>query len=239
MINQELELSTMLVELDCLLDTRLSLLSELDDEKLRKVLDMYHKRDIDQFPFYSFNRFKENYDKRDKSVLNNALITPVMFLIQEFVKKTLLQIINSPFHLKPKVIINIHPYELTEEEINDIIKLIVIKTNKECDVEVISRGVDRLTVGYVKENISIMVMYKYYEWIEFHSKNKAFEKLTCPDINLFGPAIYFLPKQPRSDIKEDPFTSMEELAKPLIGLKLFPVEYFSFIKIKPQQQTST
>jgi len=239
MIEKELEFSTMLVELDCLLDTRLSLLSELEDDKLRKVLEMYHKRDIDQFPYYSFNRFKENYDKRNKTILNNALITPVMFLIIEFVKKTLLQIVNSPFHFRPKIIINIHPYDLTEEEINDIIKLIVIKTDKECDVEVINKSIDRITIGYVKENISIMVMYRYYEWLEYHSKNKAFEKLTCPDINLFGPAIYFQPKQPRSDIKEDPFTSMEELAKPLIGLKLFPIEYFSFIKLKPEQQTST
>ena len=230
MINKELKFSTILVDLDSILDTRLGVLSELDDDKLKKVMEMYHTRDIDEFPYYSFNRFKENYDKRDKSILSNSLITPVMFLVIEFVNKTLMQILNSPFHYKPKIIVNVHPYDLSEEEINDIIKLIVLKTDKNCDVEVINKSVGDITVGYVKENISIMVMYEYYKWIEYHSVNKAFTKLTCPDINLFAPAIYFKPKQPRDDNKEDPFSSMEEIVKPLIGLKLFPIEYFSFAK---------
>jgi len=232
-----LEFSTILVELDCLLDTRLGILSELGDDKLQKVISMYHTRDIDEFPYYGFNKFKTNYDKRDKSILVNSLLTPVMGLVTEFVNKTLLQVTNSPFHFQPKVMINIHPYDLTEEEVNNLIQMVVLKTNKRCDVEVVSKNIGDLTIGYVKDNISIMVMYEYYKWIEYHSVSKSFSKLTCPDINLFAPGIYFKPKQLDNSIIQDPINSMEEIAKPLIGLKLFPIEYFSFIK--PNKNKST
>lgn len=231
--------SAMLVELDCLLDTRISILSELEDDKLKEVLYMYHSRDIDSFPHYSFNRFKEAYDKRTREVLKEALVTPIMSLIIEFVDKTLLNLINTPFHQRPKIIINIFPYELKEEEINNIISLIIVKTKGNCTVEVINKNIKELTVGYVKDNIAIMVMYKYYEWIEYHSTIKAFNTITCPEVAMFGPSIYFREKQPNLNIKEDPVRSMEELAKPLIGLKLFPIELFSFIRPNLDKKETT
>ncbi len=221
--------STLLVELDCLLDTRISILSELDDNKLEEVIKQYHNRDIDEFPYYSFDRFKELYDNRDKNILKNALVTPIMDLIIEFVNKTLLQIINSPHHFRPKVIINIYPYDLKEEEIKNIISLIVNKTQQRATIEVINKDIKNLTIGYIKNNISIMVMYKYFEWLEYHCNIKAFEKITCPEVTLFGPSIYFKPKQNNIDIKQDPIKSTEELASPLIGLKLLPISLFSFI----------
>lgn len=229
MVSKELTFSTMLVELDCLLDTRISLLAELDDSKFKDVIKMYHNRDIDEFPYYSFDKFKELYDNRDKSILKNAIVTPIMSLITEFVDKTLLQIINSPFHYQPKIIINIYPYKLSDDEITNIISLIINKTKLRATVEVIDKSIKELTVGYVKDNLSVMVMYKYYEWIEYHCSIKAFKSISCPEVCLFGPSIYFKPKQPNTNIKVDPISSTEELAKPLIGLKLFPINLFSFV----------
>lgn len=241
MLEKDLPFSTMLVELDCLLDTRISILSELDDNKFQEVLKMYHSRDIDSFPYYGFNRFKEKYENRDKSLLKNSLVTPILGLIVEFVNKTLLQILNTPYHHKPKIVINIYPYVLEEEEINNIISIIVVKTNGRCDVEIVNKSLKELTVGYVKNNLSIMVMYDCYKWIEFHSVNKAFEQITCPEVNLFSPAIYFKEKQPNLQLIEEPFKSMEEIAKPLIGLKLFPVSLFSFMMpiIDKKENTTT
>lgn len=231
--------STMLVELDCLLDTRISILSELDDNKFREVISMYHDRDIDSFPHYGFNRFKEEYDKRNRDTLKEALVTPIMSLIEEFVNKTLLNLLNSPFHQRPKIIINIFPYELKEEEINNIINLIVNRIKGNCTVEVVNKSIKELTVGYIKDNIALMVMYKYYEWIEYHCTIKAFDTITCPEVVMFGPSIYFKEKQPNISIKEDPVKSMEEIAKPLIGLKLFPINLFSFILPNVNKQETT
>ena len=230
MDEKDIPYSTLLIELDCLLDTRISILSELDDDKLKEVIKNYHNRDIDEFPYYGFNKFKNLYDNRDKSILKNAIVTPIMGLMVEFVNKTLLQIINTPHHYKPKIIVNIYPYDLKEEEINNIISLIVNKTQQRATVEVINKSIKELTVGYIKNNISIMVMYRYFEWLEYHCNIKAFEKITCPEVALFGPNIYFKPKQNNLDIKQDPIKSTEELAAPLIGLKLFPISLFSFIR---------
>lgn len=56
-------------------------------------------------------------------------------------------------------------------------------------------------------------MYEYHKWLDHFSANKFFEKITCPEVTMFGPAIYF--KKPQQII-DDPFTDMQTLAKPLL-----------------------
>lgn len=228
----EINYSTIMIELDALLDTRLACLAHLEDDKIKEILDKgYHTRTIDEFPGISYDQFKEIYDKRDKSILRNAIVTPMITLLNEFTIKTLKQTLSTPFHYKPKILINIHPYKLDEEDINNIILSIVKYTDGKCDVGVVSMTHSELTIGYVKRNLSILIMYDCYTWLEHHSKTSAWKKMTCPEVTLFAPAIYFKPKTPLPD-NENPFIAMEKLVAIVIGLKLLPVESFSMV-IKP------
>lgn len=225
--------SAILVELDVILDTRMATLNRMGEQAVANALKAgYHDRPFDFFPGVDEAEFKRLYDARDKVTLAQALVTPICQLVREFVAKTLDNVHNSPFHYHPKIVLNIHPYKLTEGEINVMIKTLRGLTLGAADIEVIDKSYAELTPLYVKNYLSTMVLYQYDQWLEAHSASGAFKQVTAPDVTLLAPAIYFKKpdKKPKAD--EDPFAAMMQLASPFIGLVLMPIEKFSMV-LKP------
>lgn len=225
-MTSEISYSSLLIELDCLFDTRLGALMLMGEETLKHALPQYFQRPIDYFKDINNNQFLHLYANRDKEVLKNTGITQFKNFIEEFVSKTNQQVMNSPFHYKPKIVINIHPYVLDEEEIKVIILGVKTFTKGHADIEVVDMPYEALTPSFLKANISIIILYEYYKWLDIHSASKAFKRTTCPEVTMMGPAIYF--KKP-SKIEDEPFSDVEKLAAPFIGLKLLPVEFFSVL----------
>lgn len=227
---EQLENSTILIELDALLDTRISTLASMGDGSLEAAMNCdYFNRTIDMFPKVDNVLFAELYANRTKKVLAETMVTPMGALLLEFCEKTLTQVISTPFHYKPKVIINIFPYEFNEEEILELLNAITVITRKLCDVEIISMSYEQITPAFVKQHVSVMILYEYYKWLEIHSVSEAFKKTTCPEVTLFGPRIYFKMKDNSTSDDSDPFKAMEMLAAPFIGLKLIPIENFCLV----------
>lgn len=233
METKDLPFSTIMIELDTLFDTRLSVLAHMGDEAIKSAYNNhYHERPIDMFPNVDNEQFKQIYENRTKAILKHTMITPIADMVKEFAVKTLKHIATTPFHYKPKCIINIYPYKLSENEINVIISTMVHITNKLCDIEVVDMSPEQITPSFVKQHIAILVMYEYYKWLELHSVNGLFKKKTCPEVTLLGPRIYFKPKE-NTNSDADPFAAMEEVMGPLIGLRLIPIDNFSAIIKKP------
>lgn len=228
--SDKLQYSTLLLELDVLLDTRLAILASMPEDALKQALSKdYHNRLIDRFVGVNNELFTKLYEQRDKKVLANALVTPIARMLKEFAQKTLKQIITTPFHYQPKIILNIYPYKLEEQEITVLINSIVTITSGLADVEVIDKSYEELTPGYLKKNVAIIVLYEYYKWIEAHSASNILRKSRCPEVTMLGPKIYFkVPEKADYDV-EEAFQEMEEWVGPFIGLKLMPIENFSFV----------
>lgn len=226
--DEDLELAGFLVELDVLLDTRLSVFYK---EGIEKPFDDFHKeyfkRDQDKFKYLP--DFKDLYEERDVENIKNALMTNFIDVVIEYAEKVDKQNKEMPLFVKPCLMINIYPYQLDEVSIETIIKSFVIITEGLCDVQVVNMSYEDITPTFVKEKVSMMALYRYDIWLELHSKNKNFEKVTCPEVALLGPAIYF--KDKPKQVTEDPFASLQFLASPLVGLTLLPISYFC-IKVK-------
>lgn len=226
---EEQKFSSLMISLDELMDTRLAALATMGEETMSKVFGLKHQyfeRLIDLFPGIDNQRFLEIYSNRDKKLLQMAGVTRLKGLLQEFAEKTSQQVLSTPFHYHPRIILNIHPYDLTEAEIKVLIQTVRSITKDLADVQVVNMHYKQITPSYVKKELSIFVMYEYYKWLDHFSENKYFEKVTCPEVALLGPAIYFRKPQ---QIDTDPFKDMQELAKPFIGLKLLPIENFSIL----------
>jgi len=228
-MTEQLKVASIFVELDALIDTRISVLWQMDGaETIKTILQAdYHNRPIDMFEGIDNTKFKKLYDNRTKDCLKESMLTGVIDVIREFAYVTLSELVNSPRHFKPKVIINTYPYVLSEEEDNVLIATMVHLTNKLCDVQIVHMTYEEITPSYVKNNLEIIVLYEYYKWLEVHAKSEAIKRVTCPEVTMFGPRIYFKPKDPTVDVG-DVYKAMEELAGPFIGLKLMPVSLFSF-----------
>ena len=226
--------SAILVELDALLDTRLALIAEYSTACLSAVLkaNTYHTRLADSYPGLTIEAFQERYHRRQKSVLKHAIITPVADLVKSFVYRTLKQALNSPFHYQPKIIVNTYPYQLTEAETTLIIHSLIGLTDQVADVEAVYASYDEIDPAYVKQHLSVMVLYDYTRWLDVHSVAGRFNKVTCPEVGLVAPQLYFKEYDTKAD-HAAVFQSMEQLAQPFIALQLLPVKYFSILFTKP------
>lgn len=229
-----MEYSTFYIELDSLFDTRLSTLYTFGPDAVdRAIAAGYYERSIDIFPDIDTDLYQKRYASRDKSLLHNSVVTSIIDMLKDYVSSIVLQANSSPFKLKPKILLNTYPYTLGADEEKILISTLVHITQGIADIELISYNIEQLTPIYVKKNIAIMAMYEYYKWIEHHSATGDFNRVTCPEVTLLGPAIYYkgLPNHSDMEIakkeKITPFQAMEIIASPLIGLKLMPVRVFS------------
>lgn len=229
--------STIFVELDTLLDTRMSTLNSMGVQALKSALDAgYHDRPFDIFPGVDEAVYRQLYAKRGKSALTQAMMTPIVEVVKEFVTSTLDNVNNSPFHYKPKVMLNVYPYKLVESEIAVLIAALRGITLGLADIEAVDMSLEEITPLFVKANLSVMIMYQYDMWLEAHSLSGAFKKHTAPEVAMIGPRIYFKKPLKLPDPAEDPFTALEQLASPFIGLALLPIEKFSMV-LKPVKKT--
>lgn len=243
-MTMEIQQSTLMVMMDTLLDTRMGTLLSLGGDVLNHVVlkGNYYERVEDKFLDVDPVIFKEAYDNRNKETLKKSGVTQVIALIEEFVNKLQNQNLVTPFHYIPKVVLNIYPYELTENEIDVFKRLLVRYTDKKAIVDVVSMSYEELTPLYVKKHLSMMIMYDYHHWLEIHSENKNFEAVICPEVTLVGPMLFFNGPMKQTDIlllkKENlsPFEGIEAIANPLVNLTLFPIETFSFVLKIPKQE---
>ena len=223
-----IKFSTILVELDALLDTRIATIGRMGGDVLKTVLaSNYHSRLIDYWEGIDNDQFKELYTNRNIVTLKESILTNIGILVADFCKKTIELNTTSPFHYKPKVSINIHPYKLTDSDINTVISSVVMLIDGMGDVEAIDVPYSYLTPKYLLQNTSVVVLYKYDDWLEANSVNDIIKKERCPEIGLIGPAMYFKRNDKLPD--KEPFRDMEKLISPIIDLKLLPVSDFSFI----------
>jgi len=226
--------SNLLVELDCLLDTRLAVLYRHDIKAFEKAMkSQYPGRVIDAFSGINATEFRKLYKKRDKSDLKNALGTGFVSVIKDFTISTLQNNLDTPFRMAPVITINTYPYDLTEKELELVIMSIARKTKELADVTVVNISPEDLTPLYIKSMYSMVAMYDYVEWLEIHSANGNLKKTTCPDIGLLAPELFYLDLPSKEEISKikatgkSPFEAMEELVSPLIALKFMPAEFFS------------
>lgn len=223
---------TIYVSLDALLDTRIATVARIDQELAAKaLLGNYHKREIDDFEGIDRQQFLDLYRKRDMETLAAARPTGFLFGLNDMLRQLSEQALTQPFHDGGHVVVNTHPYELTEEEISELGKSIAIWVGDHAKVELIHLSDEELTPAYCKARFSLMVMYEYENWMNVHSE--AFKRCRLPTVMLMAPAIYFNKVPTKEELERElkesmhPLRALEWLASPIIELKLMDVTLFS------------
>ena len=122
------KLDSILVSLDCLLDTRLATVSKINLDIANKLLDGddYHTRDQDVFVGIDKEYFKEVYKNRDIETLKKSSLTNIVPLLRHLVSKLKEQSIVRPFHDGGNIVVNMYPYKLTIDEQDEICAAIAV-----------------------------------------------------------------------------------------------------------------
>lgn len=227
-MSTEFESSILYTDLDSLFDTRLATLHRFGLETVDRVIrNGYFTRICDEFDGVPPEKFQEAYDQRNLETLKQAMITPVIEMINLFAKQTLVAVVASPFRRQPKVYLNIYPYVLDEAFEKQIIMGLVAATKNNVDVELVNINPEDLTPKYVKENFVQIIMYGYNTWLDIHSANKNFADTQCPQVSLFAPALMRSQEMTKIMKGQDVFGALETYASLFIKLTMLPATIFS------------
>lgn len=237
--------SVMYVDIDTILDTRFAcILKHYGVKVAADVIDhKYHDRWVDKFHGIDYVEFQNHYKNRDKSILPNAMRTPVVGMLNEFVVGTLSNSHNSPFTLIPRIVLNVYPYELTIADMSILQCTLLALVNDACEVDVMRMGIEDITPTFVNSNFSVLLLYDYDVWLETHSTDTGLKKVTCPDVCMFTPMMF--KRYPLSDadrrqiaeMKVSPFETLAKIAEPFIRIMFLPASHFS-LPVRPKQEAN-
>lgn len=222
------EAASIYIDLDSLFDMRLVALGRMGEAALEAAFrDDYLERVTDEFAEVDVEAFKTMYAARDAGWLVDAKVTPVVRLLHEFGHRTLQAVVNSPFRRQPRIVINAHPYILTEEQANSIIVGVRAVTKGLLDIELVSLSYADLTPQYVKAQFVQLIMYSYWEWLEEHAANGNWHKTQCPQVRLYGPQLIKSKEAVRQLYGIDAFSAIETHFSPFVQIVLLPIRHFS------------
>jgi len=209
----------MFIDLDSLLDTRFSLIHSLNPDIIKAMFksEEYQYRITDQFGYLDADTFKYIYNRRNKHILKDAPPTKMMKTITELTMNSLHQGLVVGNSLT-KVYLNIYPYKLTEDEMDNIRLGLLSKTFSDVDVEIVNMSYDEITPVWVKDNVKTVIMYEGNRWLANLHYNGMIHVGVMSDIQLIIPTI--LDKHPQIDSKEYEkfFKDLEEQMKHVIKI---------------------
>lgn len=229
-MSKDIEATGLLIDLDSLFDTRLGTLILNNYDQLLPIFtgNKYHIRLDDSFHgSVDKDKFYEAYAKRDKETLANSTLTLAIDIVKDFVATTLKADPTSPVLFYPKVYINIYPYKLDQEEVDNIVLGLHSHLKGKAQVEAISLNPTMLTIDYINQHLSVIIMYEYNKWLDAQTELGSFKTKACPSVTLMAPRIFFA-NTPKSATEVDKtFTLLDNIAKPFINLELLPSIFFS------------
>lgn len=231
---------TIYLELDCLLDTRVGLVALHAPAAAAKLMqEAYWDRESDDFEeltggAVTHKQFKEWWVNRDKECLKASRPTNLIHILEQLSESLVISQVNVPFVSKLRYLVNYWPYDLDQQEIEAMKQACEILTGNVIEVNMVSISPSALTPKRVKRDMSLLIMYDYYTWME--NQKDTFLVTPIPEVNMIAPAISHgrvLTTEDRTveDFGEvSPFAIGEMVMATYISIQLLPVNFFSLLR---------
>ena len=227
---QDLVKSTILTDIDSLLDTRLPLVEELLSKQAYDVLltdRKWHTRLIETVDGLDYDAYLDAYAKRDMNTLTHSNSTNVLEYISELLLGIKSDCVATPFKFSPKIMINMYPYEL-----DDVIQGYIIDSVKEVllvkdiEIEFIDVDIKELYPSVLTSlSVGVVISYAVEPWIRCMVDNGIFT-----DKNDIAPHITFI--APRVVTNPEAFKDPEIQDKAIEGFKGATVLMMPYINLQ-------
>lgn len=246
-----------LVDVDCLYDTRLIILSLIDEEYATKILEdgSYFKRPSDAFEgVIGYEDFKGMYDQRGDSpeILRVAPVTNFHIVLNTLVRQSFSVGRRGGTVTPLGFVINMWPYELEPKEVNNLKGMLFEQLGEACEIHAVWIPPEQLTPTFLSEQYHFMAMYHAPAWMVMHDKDLATRKLK--DFFLTCPAVYLDRIPTKEDLEKmqkdsagcaSPFLVTEAAMAPCISIQFLDVELFSILnehrklaELTPEERSS-
>ena len=237
------------VSSDALFDLRQGTLATIDPDFAASVTTKkdYYTRVEDLF--YSNDKAPntdEPYGGLDKecfnSILNihkevvirNSIMTKILELVVSLYGAFAKQAISTPTLTGVEIIFNLHPFNFTDEEINEIFECIRLRLGNACNFTIVNINIENITISDLKENYVALIMYDYTNWLN-HILNDKTEKSKLHDlvnVGLYVPRIFTSRKFTTEEEAEftrnntNGFKFMQDVIEPFINIQFVPIAFY-------------
>ncbi len=236
-----MSIKTFLVELDCLLDTRIGTVSRLNEAAAVNLLKSdYRLRKTDNFEeltegLVTNADFRYAYEQRDVETLKASRCTNMVFLLKDLVDKVEGQRIDTPYADRVVVEVNVHPYNLDPAEEDALITAVMAYAGMETEVRVVNYSLGEITPGNIKDRWDAVILYEFNEWFKHHHETLKTVKL--PANLMFAPALFVDRVPDAEEVKieglegVDPFALLEMSLVERLKLELIEARFFSLVEL--------
>jgi hypothetical protein len=242
-------IANVLVELDMLLDTRISTVSLINEAAAVDLLnDKYRNRDHDDLGEFTDKittaDFRKAYRTRDVMSLVKARPTPMAFVFGMSMQKKVEEVKATAKYNQVRVDINVYPYELTDEEKVAMVESVMAYIKAEVFVSVVSYPIFELTLSKIKaQNYAAIYMYHFVDWAETHIEKLTEKDPMLPSVQLIIPELVY-----KSGLKTDatvvegdngkkltltPFQALRMMMAPIMAVQFVPTELVSIMELPP------
>ena len=219
------EVKNIFVDLDVLLDTRITTLSFINNKICYDSLISgdYHNRNRDVFGKIPSTFFERMYSTRDKKIL---LLSELTFLYYDIIELCLeIQVANESTD-PLKIYLNVYPYILDKNELDNLKNKIFDNMLDNIEIIIVSKSIPELTTSWIFDNIGSIFKYDALRWLDYHLAMGQMYKNIILDVSLYAPKLISGPVKDK-DITESMFSTLVTAVGTLISLELLEPASFS------------
>ena len=235
------------IDLDVLLDTRISTINNIDFKLAIELLENgFCSRQTDDLTGVTTKldnaTYRAAYAARDVNTLKNARLTSYIFELADVVGQLARNIADDDSRVdEPCIVLNYYPYkELDDETIADIIYAIGSYTTEAIDIKAVYYEPEVLDLKFLKENdILTYITYDFKLWFEtnFSVRKGKDSIISYPKFTIIAPKLMpdrntfnNLDAQSKKLLQDKtPFEFMKLYWAPMFNVEFCPIELMSLI----------
>lgn len=229
------------LDLDTLLDTRLGTIASVHPEAAKAIAtnDEYWLREHTNWSTLSGGlidneQFDAAWQARDKRALENSYVSNIIPVLHSILTEYHVSTRDHFIEYDLVLEINIHPYNLTEEEMDELAD--VLRHDifyKDLEILYCSIPMEELTPQLINERYSAMLLYEFHKWIKQHYLEVA--KCDNRGLTMIVPKLFEKdPSKLTVEKKQEEIIGFKLWFLDRIEVKFIDAKCFSMLRVSPK-----
>jgi len=215
-------------DFDTIFDTRLTTLALLFPEDVdTEIRSGYLFRTSDGFEKIPHIPFKHIYATRNDTVLRLSDATGILDMINRTAFDINIKKLGMGDETDCKIIINIYPYTLCEEELDEIRNTLMTCLFNSSNIIFMRK--ENIEPKWIDENIEMFVSYSGADWLNENITNGKLLATSIVNTNMVIPNLFTTTAQ----LNDDDLETFYKLTSPFVKLAIIDTYYFS---LKPREK---
>ncbi len=228
---------TIMVMLDCLLDTRQGTLLKISPEVAFEITskEEYHARQSDEFQTDKHGKlspelFQAIGDKFKQEIIFISLKTKMYLFLQELIQKFIDMSANTPHVSTITLEINIHPYNFNDTQVEYLMKAMIAHLGNAAAIRIVSFDINQLHLKDIAAKYDSIIMYNPVNWLNKH--HNELKKGVLKELTLYLPkmnTVRALTNKEKNDLSKnfsDVYKFTEMIFTGFIRIVYIPVESY-------------